>query len=81
MEHPLTKFIEKEISRDIDARSVKLSQEFYEHVQECQSKNPKMTDIHLIFQGWAIQKIAALQIWTTGLADRVDELDARKKKR
>jgi hypothetical protein len=65
----------------VDAISNELIEEFWEHVEECKRTNPQMTDPNIIFQGWAIQKIAGLHGLTLNLVERISELESRSKKR
>jgi hypothetical protein len=68
------------IGTQVDTIATKLVEGFWQHVEECQKANPQMTDPHIIFQGWAIQKIAALQGLTLNLVQRVSELENGRKK-
>jgi len=45
----------------VNRRSIGLIEEFRAHVEECRQHHGQ-TDEHLIFAGWAIQKIASLQL-------------------
>ena len=53
--HGLTK-------EQINARSEELMQEFFRLFQELTKADPDRTDLNIVFQGWAIQKIAFLQL-------------------
>ncbi|HXC98170.1 MAG TPA: hypothetical protein VN048_02430 [Verrucomicrobiae bacterium] len=64
----------------IDAISERLQDELEAHANECRSHNPKLTDDRIIFEGWAIQKIAGLHFLVLELVQRVGELEARKKR-
>ena len=62
--------------REIDEKTNELMQEFLEHVRECQAIPPGDHDPRKIFEGWAIQKIAALQYTVLHLAETINELAA-----
>jgi len=71
----------KDIGKQVDVISNKLMEEFWQHLEECQRENPELTDKHIIFEGWAIQKIAGLHHVALNLVKRVSELESRRKKR
>ena len=64
------------IAELINERSEELIGEFFEHKDEYINKNPNETDSSIIFQGWAIQKIAGLQCLVESLLYRVSELES-----
>ena len=72
--------MKEHIGKQVDAISQELMDEFWKHVEECKQHNPEMTDPHIIFQGWAIQKIAGLQGLVLNLVERVCELERKKKR-
>lgn len=59
----------------IDERSTKLMDEFYAHLRECQSM-PSLdgVDKRTVFESWAIQKIAGLQVIIETLNSDLREL-------
>ena len=67
--------IEEDIIAEIDAKSNELIDEFQEHVREVQEQHPDFTDTGRMYEGWAIQKIAGLQIMVMNLVERVAELE------
>ncbi len=71
----------KKIAEKVDAISNELVEEFWKHMDECKETNPQMSDPHIIFQGWAIQKIAGLQGLTLNLTQRVCELESLNAKK
>jgi len=52
----------------IDAHSEELMQEFFQHFKEVSAANDQPQSIDTVFQGWAIQKIASLQLAVLQLA-------------
>jgi hypothetical protein len=52
-----------------------LIEEFREHVREVQEQHPEFTDTGRIYEAWAIQKIAGLQVMIVNLVERVAELE------
>jgi len=46
----------------IHKRSLELFEEFEQHYQEFIKAYPDRTDRHIVFESWAIQKIADLQL-------------------
>jgi hypothetical protein len=52
-----------------------LFQDFKDHLKECQTKMPEMTDKNWIFNCWAVQKIANLEVLVLRLVERVCELE------
>lgn len=58
----------------IDARSKELIEEFSEHRKEFTKAHPEITDVNAIFQGWAIQKIAFLQLIVLALEEHINEV-------
>ena len=50
------------IGAEVDSRSEELFKEFREHRDEFIKENPTKTDSNVIFQRWAVQKLAALQL-------------------
>jgi hypothetical protein len=67
----------------IDKKSGELNVEFFKHVAEVQKEHPDCPNQEGIFSGWAIQKIASLQLLTLDLIKEVDQLrcEAMKKRR
>ena len=59
---------------DVDRRSELLIAAFQAHYQEVRQRHPEATDKRPVFEGWAIQKIAGLQISVEHLADVVNRL-------
>lgn len=49
-------------TNDINDRASALSREFYAFCEEAASVHPEMTDRRVIFEGWALQKLASLQL-------------------
>jgi hypothetical protein len=64
-------------SREITAKSDELIQEFFDHVRDYQAAHPGDHDPRKIFEGWAIQKIAALQYTVLHLGEKINELSAQ----
>jgi hypothetical protein len=56
----------------LEARAQVVMQEFWDHVAECRTL--QMTDERKIFEGWAIQKIANLQMMVARLTWRLDQI-------
>ncbi len=56
-------------TKKVDEKAEELTKEFKEHLDKCQAAYPQMTDIHLIFEGWAIQKLAGIQLILLALAE------------
>ena len=50
------------IGAEVDDRFRELTKEFLEHRDEFIKERPTATDSNIIFQGWAIQKLAGLQL-------------------
>jgi hypothetical protein len=53
----------------IDERTEKLFQEFLEHCEECKGN---VHDQQTVFESWAIQKIASLQIVVELLTEKLN---------
>ncbi len=64
-------------AQQIDAKTRGLMLEFFDHVREVQKLPPRKHDPRKIFEGWAIQKIAALQFTVLQLGDQLDRLERR----
>ena len=64
-------------SREIDAKSNGLIQEFFNFVRKYQATHAGDHDPRKIFEAWAIQKIAALQYTVLHLVDKINELAAQ----
>ena len=70
-------------TESVDARSLKLLEEFEAHWKEVRTVHPELTDKLFVFAGWQSQKIAGLQEicleltrWIACLTDLVlDEVD------
>lgn len=58
------------IARHVNRRSNTLIAEFRKHLAEVQQANPEFTDEGKIFEGWAIQKLAGLQLMIVRLEAR-----------
>ncbi len=69
---------EKVVGAEVDAKSRELIQEFFQHYQEFIEANPGQEDKNEIFQGWAIQKIAGLQLVALELARKLNAITASK---
>lgn len=69
----------KLLEQQVEAISDELMNEFFKHAGDFKRENPKLKDDNIIFQGWAIQKIAGLQVVASNLAERVVLLESRKK--
>jgi len=63
---------------EVDAHAETLMAEFFSHVDEVRAKSEKTEELDDIFQGWAIQKIASLQLMVLELSRCVIEMDARE---
>ena len=57
----------------IDAKAHELMQEFFDHVRQVHETTQRKHDPRKIFEGWAIQKIAALQFTVLQLAEKLNE--------
>jgi hypothetical protein len=66
--------IPKQAAEAIDAISADLISEFHDHVRQLQEQFPGNYDVRAVFEGWAIQKLAALQFTTLHLAAELAEL-------
>ena len=51
-----------QIAELVNERSAELINAFYAHRDQYINKNPDQSDSGIIYEGWAIQKIAGLQI-------------------
>ena len=63
-----------EMPERIHQQSVQMIENFREHVAECRAYGgPDLTDMdeRLLFEAWAIQKIAALQVFVVELQDQL----------
>ena len=60
-----------ETARIVDAVSVDLIDEFRAHL----GGFPPETDHRLVFEGWALQKIAGLQVVVMDLAERLEDME------
>ena len=63
---------------EVDIRSDELSKEFTEHRDEFIKQHPTATDSTIIFQAWAMQKIAGLQLQAEKNLMRICQLESRK---
>jgi len=52
----------EDLIEQVNERARVLMYEFKDHVDEVQSAYPEATDARKIFEGWAIQKLAGLQV-------------------
>ena len=59
---------------EINAKTEELIKEFFAHVRKVRKQHPGVADARVIFEAWAIQKIAALQYTVLHLADAIAEL-------
>lgn len=71
-------FIDGADVTEVDKKSAELIEEFRTHVSEVQTASAELKDERLIFEAWAIQKIAGLQIAVLKLLDQMNKLAARK---
>ena len=69
---------QEKVPDPVETLANELVEEFWEHVAECKRANPTMSDSNVIFQGWAIQKIAGLYSLTLTLSQQVAQMQARK---
>ena len=60
--------------RDIDAKTEELMRQFFNFVRQYQAKYPGEIDPRIVFESWAIQKIAGLQYTVLHLAEKLNEL-------
>jgi hypothetical protein len=63
------------IGGQVDAKSKELMREFSQHYQEFIEAHPDRKDINIVFQGWAIQKIAGLQLVVLELGARLNAIE------
>lgn len=63
----MPEFVKRQIGEKVDARSERLSDEFFAHWEKCRQGG--MTDQRVVFEGWAIQKLAGLQLLVEDLVD------------
>ncbi len=61
------------LGRHVDARSDELLEEFEQHAEEYLRHDPG-ADQREIFDGWALQKIACLQLAVEALAHQLNEV-------
>jgi hypothetical protein len=66
------KSIEQMAGHQVNARADELMEEFFQHYEEFVQTHPDMTDKHIVFEGWVVQKIAGLQLVVLELAQRLD---------
>lgn len=59
---------------EINAKTEELMKEFFAHVRKVRKQHRGEADARVIFEAWAIQKIAALQYTVLHLADAIAEL-------
>ncbi|MCP4540108.1 MAG: hypothetical protein GY832_23470 [Chloroflexi bacterium] len=64
--------------KQVDVKSKELMQDFSQHYQEFIETYPDKTDKYIVFQGWAVQKIAGLQLVVMELAERLDAVEGSK---
>lgn len=64
-------------SKQVDAKTDELFEEFEEHLKECRTNNPEMTDTDVIMRMWMLQKIAGLQCLVLNLVEKVAVLERR----
>jgi len=65
---------ESDIGKRVDEQALKLIEEFKQHYQGYIKAHPEQTDRAKIFEGWAIQKIAGLQLIVFDLAKSINAL-------
>ena len=73
-----------EIAQNVDAKSEELMQEFFHYRDEIVAENPddpQLSNHRIIFESWAIQKIAGLQCLVLDLVKQVDELKRKRPRR
>jgi hypothetical protein len=73
-----------ENARIVDAKTEELMAEFFAHRDEMKAENPddpKLTNDRILFEGWAIQKIAGLHCVVLDLVRQVDELKQKRQRR
>jgi len=64
-----------ETARQAEARAEELISEFCEHIEECREAHPEQAlEKRDIFEGWAIQKIAGLQLCVEHMAEQLNGL-------
>ena len=66
------------VGPEVDSRSIELSKEFREHKDEFIKEHPTATDSNIIFQSWAIHKIAGLQLQVEKHVLLLIQLESRK---
>ena len=66
---------DEEAGRQVDSQSNELIAEFRSHCEEFQKQHPEHRDNRIIFEGWAIQKIAGLQLSVFQLSERIHVLE------
>ncbi len=59
---------EKDYIKKINAQSQEMIKDFQDHIAEVKEIHPEVND-RMIFEGWAIQKIAGLQVIVKELAE------------
>jgi hypothetical protein len=69
---------EEATGAEVDAKSRELIQEFFQHYKEFTEANPGQEDKNEIFHGWAIQKIAGLQLVALELARKLNAITASR---
>ena len=66
------------LGAEVDSRSDELSKEFIEHRDDFIKEHPTATDSNIIFQSWAIHKIAGLQLQVEQHVLLLIQLESRK---
>ncbi len=71
---PMKKRAPEPAASEINAKTEELMKEFFAHVRKVRKQHRSEADARVIFEAWAIQKIAALQYTVLHLADAIAEL-------
>ena len=61
---------------EIDAHAMKLHEEFQAHYDEFVALHPEKNDKQIVFDAWAIQKLASLQLIVLALTEETSNLRA-----
>jgi hypothetical protein len=72
--------IDPQTASELNKRSDELGQHFRDFAKECQQEHPEMTDRNLLFESWAIQRIAGLEHLALRLVERVSALEEGRRK-
>ena len=74
MIHPHDHSDTDDFSPEVDKLAQQLILIFQQHFQEARKIEPELATVKATFQGWAIQKIAGLQISVMHLATQLNRL-------